>query len=143
MTTDLVTVRPDTSIGEALQLLVDHNISGVPVVDDEYRIVGILSEKDVLKVFYEDGADVAALMTRDPVTISVDEPLADVVDTLMTFDFRRVLIHERGKLVGLISRADLMPAILEALLDRVSEPPPSGGGRQRRRPESDPAARRR
>ena len=58
-------------------------------------------------------------MTHDPTTVDIEAPLVDVVDCLMTHDFRRVLIHEKGKLVGLISRADIMPAILRSLLHRV------------------------
>lgn len=120
MTSKVISVQPDTSIAEALRLLIDHRISGLPVVDENMKIVGILSEKDVLKVFYEDVESVGSLMTQRPTTLSVDAPLVDAFDTLMANDFRRVLIHEKGKLVGLISRADLMPVLLEALLERSS-----------------------
>ena len=120
MTADVIVVGPDAPVSEALQLLIDHRISGLPVVDPDYRIVGILSEKDVLKVFYEDVDSVASLMTPDPQTLDVNAPLVDVFDILMANDFRRLLIHEKGKLVGVVSRADLMPALLEALLERSS-----------------------
>jgi CBS domain-containing protein len=103
----------------AIELLIENNISGLPVVDDGGRLVGVLSEKDLLKVFYEpDSHTVASIMTENPISMPVDGELVDVVDCLMANDFRRVFIHENGKLVGLISRADLMPAILKALLDR-------------------------
>jgi len=59
-------------------------------------------------------------MTPDPQTLDVNAPLVDVFDILMANDFRRLLIHEKGKLVGVVSRADLMPALLEALLERSS-----------------------
>lgn len=121
MKSDLITVKADTKVSEAIALLIEHGISGLPVVDSEHRIVGILSEKDLLRVFYEgDTAKpvVEAFMTRDPVTFAVDAPLVDVLDCLMANNFRRVLIHEDGKLVGLVSRADMMPPILAALLDR-------------------------
>jgi CBS domain-containing protein len=114
-----ITVRPESQLRLALELLIDHGISGLPVVDADDKIVGVLSEKDLLKVFYEDHAEtVEAVMTPDPIAISVDAPLVDVFDCLMTYDFRRVLVHEHGKLAGLISRADLMPTILAALLER-------------------------
>jgi CBS domain-containing protein len=58
-------------------------------------------------------------MSLDPVSISADGQLVDVVDSLMANDFRRIFIHEGEKLVGLISRSDLMPAILEALIERT------------------------
>ncbi len=74
-----------------------------------------------MKVFYEpESRSVGSIMTREPVTIAVDAPLVEVFDCLMEHDFRRVLIHQEGKLVGLVSRADLMPAILEALVERAS-----------------------
>ena len=118
MKTDLLTVTPETPIKEAVTLLIDHHISGLPVVDDQGMIVGVLSEKDVLRVLYEDIANVGQIMTADPETVSADAPLVEVFDVLMANDFRRVLIHERGKLAGLISRADLMPAVLDVIIER-------------------------
>ena len=82
----------------------------------------MLIERDVLKLFDELDVDtVSDRMTRDPVAICVDSPLVDVFDCLMANDFRRVLIHDQHKLVGLISRADLMPAILDSLIDRAGD----------------------
>ncbi len=122
MRTNPLTVGPGDSTKRALELLIENHISGLPVVDQDNTVVGVLSEKDVLKAFYEtDCSTVGTIMTRDPATFPVDAELVDVVDCLMTHDFRRVLIHEDGKLVGLISRADLMPAVLLALLDRISQ----------------------
>ncbi len=119
MTRDPVTVRAETPLREAVELLIKHGITGLPVVDDQQRIVGVLSEKDLLKAFHEDARRVDALMTRDPASISVDAELVDVFDILMAHNFRRILVHDDGKLVGLISRADLMPVVLESLLDRI------------------------
>ena len=119
MTSTPITVRPDSSVKTALELLIEHDISGLPVVDANGRIVGVLSEKDLLKLFSEPSArTVGSVMTRVPMTINVDEPLVEVVDCLMAYGFRRVLIEEQqGKLVGVVSRADLMPAILSLLTD--------------------------
>jgi len=116
-----ITLRPESPIREALHILIEREISGMPVVDTDHEIVGILSEKDLLKVFYEpESRTVDSIMTKDPMKIGVDAPLSEVIDCLMENDFRRVLIHENGKLVGLVSRADLMPAILDILANRVS-----------------------
>lgn len=125
MQTKLVTVRPGDSIRHAIELLIEHHISGLPVVEADGTIAGVLSEKDVLKVFYDDGYTVASLMTASPQTVSANAELVEVVDILMANDFRRVLVHEGGKLVGIVSRADLMPAILDSLLAHASQPPPS------------------
>jgi len=120
MQSETIVVHPEDSVHHALELLIEYDISGMPVIDSDGRIVGVLSEKDVLKLFYEpDSTSVGSVMTKDPITIAVDAPLVEVFDTLMANDFRRVLIHERHKLVGLISRADLMPTIMDALLERV------------------------
>ncbi|MDH5492989.1 MAG: CBS domain-containing protein [Myxococcales bacterium] len=123
MNTRLITIGPEAPLGEAIELLIQHRISGMPVVDAQGRILGVLSERDLLRAFYEEARCVRDLMTPEPVSIAVDAPLVEVFDTLMANTFRRVLIHERGKLVGLISRADLMPAVLDAIRDRA----PAGG----------------
>ena len=116
MEVGLATVLPESPIGPALTLMIENKISSVPVVDANGRIVGALNEKDLMKVFYQpDATSVATVMTRDPVTVSIDAPLIEVVDQLMSFDFRRVLIHENARLVGVITRSHLMPALLESL----------------------------
>ena len=114
-----ITVRPDTPLQEVVKLLVEHQISGLPVVTEDNTIVGALGDWDLLRVFYESDCTVSSVMTPDPEVIAVDAPLVDVFDYLMANKFRRVLIHEDGKLVGLVSRADLMPPLLDALLDRT------------------------
>lgn len=115
-----IVVRVGDSIHRALELLIENQISGLPVVNDAGRLVGVLSEKDLLRVFSEPGpGSVESVMTADPISFSVDAPLIDVVDCLMANDFRRVFIHDHETLVGVVSRADLMPAILEALLERT------------------------
>ena len=118
MSKDLVTVLPSTSLRDAVELLIERGITGLPVVDEEGRIKGVLSEKDLLKAFYEDAQTVGALMTKNPESVPVTAELVEVFDILMTRSFRRILIHDQGKLVGLVSRADLMPVVMEALLER-------------------------
>ena len=120
MQPDPIQIRRDGALHRVLELLIENQISGLPVVDEAGRLVGAVTEKDLLKIFYEpDAHTVESLMSRDPVSISADDPLVDVVDLLMANDFRRIFIHEDGRLAGLISRSDLMPAILEALLERT------------------------
>jgi CBS domain-containing membrane protein len=116
-----ISIGPDASLHEAIELLVKHNISGLAVVEPDGTILGVFGDRDLLKVFYEPEAhSIRSVMKRDPETFSVDAPLVDVFDYLMSEDFRRVLIHEDNKLVGLVSRADLMPAILDVLLDKTA-----------------------
>ena len=122
MTNEVHTLRPKTPIAEALQLLVDNKISGAPVVSEDGQIIGVVSEVDLLSLFWaRDAHRVEQIMTVEPVSFPVDTALSDVVDCLMSSNFRRVLIHDgENKLVGIVSRADLMPALLEALLQRHS-----------------------
>jgi CBS domain-containing protein len=121
MTTKIYSVTCKTPIADVLALLIKNKISGLPVLDEQGRIIGAISEKDLLKAFYEDDLDVLKLMTPEPSVVSVESPLVEVFDVLMTHDFRRVFVHDEGVLVGLISRSDLMPVIMEALNDRFEE----------------------
>ncbi len=121
MTKDVIAFRESTPIVEALQCLIDNQISGAPVICSDRRIVGVISEADLLSIFWKTNVTtVGEIMTPSPVCMSVDKPLVDVVDCLMSNNFRRVLIHDQQqRLVGLISRADLMPAILDELIGRI------------------------
>jgi CBS domain-containing protein len=101
--------------------MIEHQISSMPVVDADGRIVGVLNEGDLITVFFEpDVVCVADVMTRNPPTVSIDAPLVDVIDHLMSSNFRRVLIHENDRLVGVITRSHVMPALMEALDQRAA-----------------------
>jgi CBS domain-containing protein len=116
-----IAIRPESPLNRAVALMIEHGISGLPVVDAEGRIVGALNESDLLKILYEPHAtNVASVMTRDPAVVSVRAPLVDLVDQLMASDFRRVLVQEDGKLVGIVTRSQLLPAILERLEEKVA-----------------------
>ena len=116
---DLATVPPESPLRPALRVMIENKISSVPVVDADRRIVGALNEGDLMRVFYEPETKcVADVMTRNPPVVSITAPLVDVIDKLMSSDFRRVLIHEDNRLVGVITRSHVMPALLEALEDR-------------------------
>jgi len=121
MRTDLVTVQHDTPVKDAVAQLRHHRISGLPVVDAEGRLVGIVTEKDVMRLLYEEAGSlhtVGDLMTPNVRAFHPDDPLGAVCDCLMANHFRRVPIVQDGKLVGLISRADLMDTILEIVAER-------------------------
>jgi CBS-domain-containing membrane protein len=122
MQSELSTVRPESPLGPAVSMMMELEVSSLPVVDAEGRIVGALNQKDVLKVFYlPDATTVGAVMTMDPIVMSIGAPLVDVIDQLMSSDFRRVLIHEDGRLVGVIVRTHLLPIVrltIEELAER-------------------------
>ena len=105
MTPDPLTVRPDTSVHEAAQLLSEHRISGAPVCGEDGRIVGIVSEYDLIA---RPGAHVSDVMTRDVISVADTAPLDQVRAILVTQRLKRVPVTSGGRLVGLISRADMV-----------------------------------
>jgi len=116
MKTDVVSVKRQTEIYEAIQTMVDHNITGLPVVNDDMTLAGIITEKDVLKLLYDTEdkpGKVEDFMTEEPVLFDEEESLVDICDCLIKNPFRRVPILSAGKLVGIISRKDIIAYILK------------------------------
>ena len=117
MTKNIIAVRKMTPIYEAVEIAVKNGISGIPVVEDDMTLVGILSEKDLIKLIYakEDAESktVRDFMTQPAISFEEDESLLDVCDFLMKNIFRRVPITSGGKLVGIISIRDALKYILE------------------------------
>lgn len=116
MKTDLVTINQNDSVRQAVRSLVDHNITGLPVVNDNNRLAGVISEKDMLKLLYnleDGGGKIRDCMTRDPVSFSPEDSLTDVAECFMNNPFRRVPIVSDGKLVGIVSRKDILAYILK------------------------------
>ena len=117
MTESVVSVKKDTPIYEALELLAKYNITGIPVVREDMILVGVLSEKDVLRLFYahenEEEGTVNDFMTQPAVHFDEKESLLDICDCLMNNYFRRVPVTSGGKLVGIISRKDIINYILQ------------------------------
>jgi len=105
MTPDPLTLRRDTSVHEAAQMLFEHRISGAPVVGDDGCIVGIVSEYDLIA---RSGSTVGEVMTRDVVSVPSNATLDRVRAILVTQRLKRVPVTLESRLVGLISRADLV-----------------------------------
>ncbi len=118
MTTNVIVVKRQTPISEVIEILLKNNITGLPVVDDDMTLVGIISEKDVLSLISvpeDDSAKVEDFMTKDVVSFEQDEDLIAICECLVQNDFRRVPILSEGKLVGIISRKDIIKYILEPI----------------------------
>ncbi|NNC64027.1 MAG: CBS domain-containing protein [Gammaproteobacteria bacterium] len=117
MTTDLVTVPPQTDITYVVQMLIANDISGVLVVDDSEVLVGILTERDCIATassagYYDElGGPASNFMTAPAETASPDENLVDVAIRMTDSPYRRFPVVEDGKLVGLISRRDVLRAL--------------------------------
>jgi len=112
----VITVRPDTPIYEAIRLMANRNLTALPVVDAELNLLGVLSEKDVLRLLYEtvDRAEqtVADYMSANVPRLSMDASLIDVCDQLMDSSTRVIPLTEDGKLCAMASRSDLIQGIL-------------------------------
>ena len=117
MTTQVICIRRDTPIFEAIKLMAKNNVTGIPVVEDDTTLVGILSEQDVLRLFhtYDDEKDrtVNDFMTQPAIHFEENEPLLDVCYCLRDNAIRRVPVTSNGKLVGVISRSDILKCILQ------------------------------
>ena len=117
MIKDVITVKTDTPIPEAMELVAKYDISGLPVVADDMPLVGILSEKDMVNLLYTPGNQhekaVSDFMTQPALYFDEDESLLDVCDFLKKNVFRRVPITSKGNLVGIISIRDVIEYILQ------------------------------
>jgi len=117
MTKQVVCIRKDTPIFEAIRMMVNNNITGIPVIDDDSTLVGMLSEQDVLRLLhtYDDEKDrtVNDYMTQPAIHFEENEPLLDVCYCLRDNSIRRVPITLNGKVTGVISRSDILRRILQ------------------------------
>ena len=115
MKTKVITVKRTTDTYEAIRILVENNITGLPVVNDDMTLAGIISEKDVLRLLYDmedKPGSVEDFMTKDVISFDQDDSLIDITESLIKHDFRRVPILEDGKLIGILSRKDVIACIL-------------------------------
>ena len=111
MATEVITVTEDATMKHVIQLLVTRGITGLPVVSDDMELLGVVTEKDVLKALYNRDVQVnsvADLMTGDIVSFDENDDLIKVFKGLVENNFRRVPILSQGKLVGVISRTDII-----------------------------------
>ena len=117
MSTELITIREDATIREVIKVLVRNRISGLPVVSEDMDIVGLVTEKDILKMLYERDVKIKTvgdLMTPDVTCFDENDDLIKVFKGLVENNFRRVPILSQGKLVGIISRTDIIRFLSES-----------------------------
>ncbi len=143
MTRQIITILPDASILDAMESMLEHNISGLPVVDTDGKLVGVVTESDFLRnglggvapkrhrmielLFRPDQAasdparlharKVKDVMTVNLITVAPDTPIEDAVALMRKNDIKRLLVLRDGHLAGVISRADLMAACVRAVRD--------------------------
>ncbi len=120
MITRLITLTREMDVYFAIGLLLKNRISGAPVIDDDQNLVGILSEKDCLRIFANGsfydmpGGPVSKFMTEAVLTVKPNSDLFSVVDVFLQHNFRRMPVVEGNKLVGQISRRDVLRAIQDS-----------------------------
>ncbi len=116
MAASLVTFKPDMDVLKAIHLLMENGISGAPVVDNLGEIVGILSEKDCLKVALEAsynegyGGTVEDYMSPQVITVDADTSVLDVARMFLEAQYKRYPVVEDNRLIGQISRRDVLRA---------------------------------
>ena len=146
MTKTVVTIRADATILAAIAKLVDHKISGLPVVNDLGRLIGMITEGDLLRrielgthrqppswlgflrtrertardYVHDHTQRVGDIMTRDPAAVEAETPLDQVVALMESMGIRRMPVLANGGLIGIVSRGDLVRALGEVLREKAS-----------------------
>ena len=110
MTPRVITVKEDQTTQQAARLLSQHRISGLPVVNDDNVLVGVVTEYDVIS---KEGQRVRDIMTRAVISVSEDNDLEEARRILVNERIKRLIVLEQGKLVGIVSRADLVKEVAE------------------------------
>jgi len=157
MTRQVITTTPDASIADAARVLLQHHISGLPVVNDIGQLVGVVSEGDFLRraeigtqrrrsrwlriwagsgeeasdFVREHGRKVGEVMNATPITVGEDATLEEVSATLEKNDIKRVPVMRGDKLVGIVTRTNLVQAVLDLARD-VPDPTADDDHIQRR-----------
>ena len=119
MQTELQVIAATDIIEEAVTVLADHHVSGLPVVDDEGRFGGVISNSDILEALAEHAEpaererifskmEVRELMTPRPQTISPDATIRDAAQRMLYLEVHRLFVESQGRLVGVVSTTDLV-----------------------------------
>lgn len=108
MTHEVISIEPGASVQDVARLLSDYNISGAPVCDGEHRMVGIVTEADIIG---KEGDTVADIMTPKVVSVTEQTPVDDIALILTSNRFKRVPVLRDERLVGIVSRADIVRMI--------------------------------
>lgn len=122
MQTNLRTIRGTDTVGEAIALLAESHVSGVPVVDDHGRLVGVLSNSDILEALAEhtdpeareavfEQTVVQEVMTPRPQTINPEATIRDAAQRMLYLEVHRLFVEQDGRLIGVVSTTDLVRAL--------------------------------
>ena len=149
MVRDVVTVHPDMDVAEAVKLLIEHDVSALPVLNNEGNLVGVLSEADLIhraeigtekhrpwwleavtggstlaeEFAKSHGKKVGEVMTDGVISVTEETPLSEIAALFERKRIKRVPVVKDGKLVGIVSRSNLIQALASAVghIDRHDE----------------------
>lgn len=129
MTDKVVAISPDASIDEAVSMLLDHRVSGLPVIDANGILLGVISEIDIIDLVYKSDIETSRVrdhMTQNVCVLNVDASIDDAARIFCEQRIRRLPIVEEGRLVGVLSRRDLIRFVREVRKqDGTPQPNPS------------------
>lgn len=117
MVANVITLDPDMEILHATQLLIRHDISGAPVLDNHGRLIGVLTERDCMRVALHAGYHgspgglVRDYMSAAPVSVNPDDTILQLAEMFINGKYRRYPVLDGGRLVGVISRREIMRAM--------------------------------
>jgi CBS domain-containing protein len=117
MTRDVVIIGPDAMLEDAIRILVEHKISGMPVCDTTGKVIGMISEKDILNFIFSGNVRntrVKEAMTRTVISFSSDTSLDKICLVMGEKQIRRVPIIDHDKLIGIVSRRSIIRIVLSA-----------------------------
>jgi CBS domain-containing protein len=117
---NVITIEPTATVAAAVQMLVQHRVGALPVTGADYHIVGIISERDIVRVLDRAGpevlnAPVSEVMTRKVVTCDRYDTIVDIMERMTSGKFRHVPVVEHGRLTGLVSIGDVVKVRLSQL----------------------------
>src|SRR5574342_399982 len=110
MTRDIISVSPTMKVKELAMTLIKNQISGAPVATKDGTIVGIVSEADIVA---KKGKDVRAIMSKKVISVTEDATVEEIAQLMATHAIKRLTVMNAGKVVGIVSRADIVSAIAQ------------------------------
>lgn len=108
MTRDIITVKPSMTVKQLAMLLIKNQISGAPVAAEDGKIIGVVSESDILS---KKARQVKGIMSAKVVSVTEDTPVEEIAKLMSTYKIKRLPVMKESKIVGIVSRADIVSAI--------------------------------
>ena len=108
MTRDVITVGPTMKIKSLAMTLIKNQISGAPVADKNGKIIGVVSESDIVA---KKGKDVKSIMSKKVISVGEATPVEQIAQMMTTHHIKRLPVMNDGRVIGIVSRADIVSAI--------------------------------